>query len=229
VNVPISDPSLYKSYLGRGDWRLGATDTFTVRYSLNDRVDENVTSNTQFGSLFAANQDILDTNIAVSNTHVFAANLLNEARFSLVRRDLAFPENDPTSPTATISGLFTIGGATNFPQGRISNAYQFSNTLTWTRGRHTMKFGGDVRYNDVDNQAAFNSKGAFTFNNLQAYMNNDADRHAGAPDLELGGAAVADVLVRAGRLPRHARPDAEPRPALRAVAGAARDVRRDRS
>jgi hypothetical protein len=174
VNVPIQDPSLYKSYLGRADWRLGATDTITVRYSLNDRVDGNITSNTQFGSLFAANQDILDTNVAVSNTHVFAAHLLNEARFSLVRRELAFPENDPTSPTATISGLFTLGGAANFPQGRISNAYQFSNTLTWTRGRHTMKFGGDIRYNDVDNQAAFNSKGAFTFNNLQAFMNNDA-------------------------------------------------------
>jgi hypothetical protein len=174
ANVPISDPSLYHSYLGRVDWRIGASDTFTVRYSLNDRVDDNVTSNTQFGSLFAANQDILDTNVAVSNTHVFAANLLNEARASLVRRDLAFPENDPESPTAAISGLFTIGGAANFPQGRISNAYQFSNTLTWTRSRHTMKFGADLRYNMLDNQAAFNSKGSFGFNNLQAYMNNDA-------------------------------------------------------
>jgi hypothetical protein len=172
--VQISDPSLYNTYLGRVDLRPGASDTFTVRYSLNDRVDENITSNTQFGSLFAANQDILDSNLAVSNTHVFGASLLNEARFSLVRRDLAFPENDPESPTAAISGLFTVGGATNFPQGRISNSYQFSNTLTWTRGRHSLKFGGDVRYNDVDNQAAFNSKGAFTFNNLQDFMNNSA-------------------------------------------------------
>jgi hypothetical protein len=172
TNPQLNDPSLYKSYLGRLDFRPVASDTFTARYSLNDRVDEAVTSNLGFGNLFAANQDILDSNIALSNTHVFGAALLNEARISLVRRDLAFPENDPTTPTGVITGLFTVGGAANFPQGRVSNAYQFSNTLTWNRARHSLKFGADIRYNDVDNEAAFNSKGNFTFDNLQAYMNN---------------------------------------------------------
>jgi hypothetical protein len=106
--------------------------------------------------------------------------MLNEARFSLVRRNLDFPENDPTSPTATISGAFTVGGASNFPQSRISDAYQFSDTLTWTLSKHTMKFGADVRYNMVDNQAAFNSKGNFTFDSLQDYVNNFASRYVQA-------------------------------------------------
>jgi hypothetical protein len=174
TNLQLTDPSLYKTWLGRVDFRPGVSDTFTVRYSLNDRVDEAQASNRGFGNRFAASQDILDTNVAASNTHVFSQSLLNEARVSLVRRDLGFPENDPTTPTGVITGLFTIGGASNFPQGRVSNSYQVSNTLTWNRARHAMKFGADIRYNDVDNQAAFNSKGNFTFNNLQAYMNNTA-------------------------------------------------------
>ena len=58
----------------------------------------------------------------------------------------------------------------------MTNAYQFSDTMTWTLSKHTLKFGADIRYNDVDNQAAFNSKGSFTFDNLQAYMNNIASR-----------------------------------------------------
>ena len=74
--------------------------------------------------------------------------MLNEARFSLVRRDLDFPENDPESPTATITGLFTIGGPSNFPQSRVTDAYQFSDTLTWTLSKHTIKAGADVRYNE---------------------------------------------------------------------------------
>ena len=112
---------------------------------------------------------------------------MNEFRFSWVQRDLLFPENDPTSPTAAISGLFTIGGLSNFPQGRVTDSYQFSNTVTWTKNRHTLKFGADVRYNKAYNQSDFNSKGNFTFNNLQDYMNNlglqphpgPADRRAG--------------------------------------------------
>jgi len=62
-----------------------------------------------------------------------------------VQRDLLFPENDPVSPTAAITGLFTIGGLANFPQGRVTDNYQFSNTLAWTKNRHTLKFGADVQ------------------------------------------------------------------------------------
>ena len=175
ANIPIIDPSLYKTYLGRGDYHPRTNDNFTFRYSLNDRADDGV-GGTNFGTRFMANQKLIDTNFAASNAHVFSATKLNEFRFSLVRRDLDFPEVDPNSPTATLTGLFQIGGDSNFPQGRVSNAYQFSDTLSWTRSKHSMKMGADIRYNDVTNRAAFNSKGTFTFNNLQDYMNNSAFR-----------------------------------------------------
>ena len=176
TNVSILDPSMYHSWLGRGDFRPGSSDNFTVRYSLNDRVDDNAISYLGFGSLFAGSQTLVDTNLAVSNAHIFSSRMLNEARFSIVRRDLDFPENDPNSPSATLTGLFTIGGLSNFPQGRLTNAYQFSDTVTWNATRHSLKFGADIRYNDVDNRSAFDSKGTFTFNNLQDYMNNSAFR-----------------------------------------------------
>lgn len=174
TNVNIISPSLYNTYLGRTDVRAGKKDNFTVRYSLNDRTDENAISNCAFGALFCGSQNLMDTNMAVSNTHIFGPRVLNEARFSLVRRDLAFPENDPTSPTAGISGLFTVGGASNFPQSRVTDSYQFANTLSWSRSRHTLKAGSDIRYNKADNQSAFNSKGNFTFNSLQDFVNNNA-------------------------------------------------------
>lgn len=174
TNINIVDPSTYHSPFARGDWRPSVADLVTVRYSLNHRTDENAISNCAFGSLFCGNQILIDTNLAASNAHVFSADWLNEFRFSLVRRDLDFPENDPKSPTATISGLFTIGGASNFPQSRLTNSYQFSNTTTREQGRHTLKFGADIRYNDVDNNAAFNTKGTFVFNSLQDFVNNRA-------------------------------------------------------
>jgi hypothetical protein len=180
TNVPILDPSMYHTWLGRTDYHPIPSDNFTVRYSLNDRLDDNAISNLGFGGLFAGYQDLVDTNLAASNAHIFSSNLLNEFRFSLVRRNLDFPENDPVSPSVTITNLFNIGGATNFPQGRITDAYQFSNTSSWNAGKHSLKFGADIRLNDVTNNAAFDSKGSFTFDNLQAYMNNSASRIAQA-------------------------------------------------
>jgi hypothetical protein len=160
--------------MGRIDHRLTDSDNLTLRYVYNKRQDTDQISNCAFGPVFCGSQDLTDTNLMASHTHIFGPSVVNEFRFSWVQRDLLFPENDPTSPTAGITGLFTIGGASNFPQSRVTDNYQFSNTLTWTKGKHTLKFGADVRYNKADNQSAFDSKGTFTFNNLQEYMNNSA-------------------------------------------------------
>lgn len=174
ANINRKNPSKYHTFNGRLDHRITDNDTVTVRYYYNKRADENAISNCAFGELFCGNQDLKDTNLAASYTRVFGSSVVNEARASWVQRDLLFPENDPTSPTATITGLFTIGGASNFPQSRVTDAYQLSNTTTWTKGKHTLKFGVDLRYNKADNQSNFDSKGTFTFSSLQDYMNNTA-------------------------------------------------------
>lgn len=174
TNINIVDPSTYHTLVARIDHRLTDNDNLTLRYHYNKRKDDNAISNCAFGSIFCGSQDLKDTNLALSETHIFGPNLVNEFRFSWVKRDLTFPENDPVSPTAAISGLFTIGGLANFPQSRVTDAYQFSNTVTWTKGRHTVKLGADIRYNKAYNQSDFNSKGSFTFNSLQDYMNNSA-------------------------------------------------------
>jgi outer membrane receptor protein involved in Fe transport len=174
VNLAISQPQNIWNWITKVDGKLGENDSFTVRYLYDKPVSVNVASNTQFGSLFAGNQNILDQNAAVSETHVFSPTLLNEVRLSYIRRNLGFPENDPTSPTTTISGLFTIGGASNFPQGRIQNSYQLSDTVSWQLRQHSLKFGLDYRHIRLFNQAAFDSKGTFTFNNLADYLNNFA-------------------------------------------------------
>jgi len=179
VSVPISQPNNTWNFIIRGDHRLREGDNLTLRYSYNKPFTLNNASNTQFGSLFAGNTSTLDQNSAISETHIFTPSLLNEFRVSYIRRNLQFPENDPTTPSAGIGGfgngnLFIIGGLNNFPQGRIQNSYQFSDILTWQKGRHAMKFGADIRRIQLFNIAAFDSKGTFTFNNLQDYLNNSA-------------------------------------------------------
>jgi hypothetical protein len=176
VNMPIQQNQDVFNTLGRVDWTISSNDTITGRYISNRPTTQNATSNLQFGSRFAAEQVIKDSNTALSYTRVLSSSKLNEFRFSYIRRDLGFPEADPVTPTSAITGLFTIGGLANFPQGRIQNSFQFQDVFSWQTGRHSLKFGGDVRYLQLDNQAAFNTKGSFTFNNLQDYMNNFANQ-----------------------------------------------------
>jgi len=174
INVPRSQPDDRWNTLVRLDHRFSARDSATARLIYNRRNVQNFSSNTQFGPLFAAQQNTDDSNLALSEIHIFSGDTLNEARFSYIRRNLQFPENDPESPTTTITGLFTRGGSANFPQGRIQNSFQFSDVLTHHRGRHVFKVGADIRRIVLDNEAAFDSKGTFAFSNLQDYLNNVA-------------------------------------------------------
>ncbi|MGH9629952.1 MAG: hypothetical protein ACRD7E_16665, partial [Bryobacteraceae bacterium] len=132
-----------------------------------------VVSNLGFGSRFSAAQTILGQNHALSHTATISPRFLNEFRFSYVRRNLDFPENDPTSPTAQILGFFTVGGTAAFPQSRIQNTFQWQNVSTAMLGRHSIKFGADIRRLRLFNRSAFDSKGTFRFNNLADFLNND--------------------------------------------------------
>lgn len=174
INVGITQPIDQPNYTARFDHKLTDNDNLTVRYIRTTQDASNVTSNLNFGELFSADQLLSDNNLAISESHIFSSSLLNEFRFSYIGRDLNFPENDTVTPTTTIGGLVAFGGANNFPQSRVSHFYQFSDTVSYNAGNHTMKFGADLRRNILANFSGFDFKGTFTFTNLQDYLNNNA-------------------------------------------------------
>jgi hypothetical protein len=174
TNLGISQPTDEYNYTFRLDHRIDPNNQLTGRYIQRRQAAVNQVSNLDFGSLFAGEQLLIDHNLALSEVHIFSPQLLNEFRFSYVRRNLNFPENDPKTSTTTIGGLFTFGGLNNFPQFRISDFYQFADTLTWTLDQHTLKFGFDIRRNLLHNFSGFDVKGTFNFANLQEYLNNNA-------------------------------------------------------
>ena len=98
AGVIIDQPSTYHTFLARVDHRLGDSDNLTVRYHYNKREDTDQISNCNFGPTFCGSQDLKDTNLALSETHIFGPSVVNEFRFSWVQRDLLFPENDPAEP-----------------------------------------------------------------------------------------------------------------------------------
>ncbi len=174
INIPLANPSDFWYGVGRIDHQLTSRDSLTYRYVIDDRNQPSVVSNLQFGDLFSGAQTIRRENHSAAYTRTFNSRMVNEFRFAYVKSLLDFPENDPKTATTSITGLFTIGGLSNFPQGRSQDQYQLQDTLTYTVGRHTIKAGFNFSYLKLFNNAAFNTKGVWSFDNLQDFLNNRA-------------------------------------------------------
>ena len=204
TNIGISQPATEWNHTFRFDHKISDNDNLTARLIYVKSNSTNVISNLNFGNRFSGDQLLKDWNFALSESHVFGPSLINEFRFSYIKRNLDFPENDPFTPTTTITGLVGFGGANNFPQSRISDFWQYADTATWIKDQHTFKFGGDIRRNLLDNFSGFDFKGTFGFNSLQDYMNNVANTFTqafsaqdyNAPQWQMGFFAQDDWRVR---------------------------------
>jgi hypothetical protein len=130
IRIPVANPFNFYYSAGRIDHRLTESDNLSYRYHLDKRNQPDFVSNLQFGSKFSGAQTILRQNHALSYTRPFGSRFLNESRVAYVRGTLDFPENDPNSSTVTITGFCTVGGNSNFPQGRQDHNWQFQTVST---------------------------------------------------------------------------------------------------
>jgi outer membrane receptor protein involved in Fe transport len=92
--------------------------------------------------------------ISVVHTYQISPRQLNEFRFGYSRLLVlfdggsTFPISDNSSNLSRITmptGFRSFGLATNIPQGRIVNDFQFQDNWSLVHGRHTIKAGIDVR------------------------------------------------------------------------------------
>ena len=110
--------------------------------------------------------------------------MVNEARLGFNRIHIVFSPNDTRNPVAfgiqdglnfnaglpqtSIGGTgINLGGPTGFPQGRGDTTAVLGDTLSYIRGRHSFKFGGEFRrfYNNNFNGDA----GALSFNSISDF------------------------------------------------------------
>ncbi|HEY0321754.1 MAG TPA: TonB-dependent receptor [Pyrinomonadaceae bacterium] len=139
----------YRQFLfdGRLDQKLTQSQTLMVRFNVDRFYDDNpqdAVGGTNAPSV-ARKYSRRSWTTQVNDTWVINPNLLNEARFAFLNGDpVTLWEAQTLSTTYTRAGNvpFTIG------QSRASNIYsrqaQFSDTLSWSRGKNYIRFGGSV-------------------------------------------------------------------------------------
>src|SRR4029078_9415043 len=74
----------------------------------------------------------------------------------------------------TITGLMTIGTGVNDDRGTVSNQYNIVDTFSMTRGRHSLRFGGEAIQYQLNRFKKFAVRGALTTGSTPAGGGNPA-------------------------------------------------------
>ena len=151
-NVSFAAPNFFKQNHGviNLDYLQTASTQHHVRFTFTNGADiDNLANLPIFFVPLPSKQRLFSYTLI----HNFSDRLINETRFSFRRSSQDFPVPAITFPGLSVFpnlilddlGL-NIGPDPNAPQFGIENNYQIVNNLTWLRGNHSFKFGGDFRW-----------------------------------------------------------------------------------
>ncbi|HEV2991271.1 MAG TPA: TonB-dependent receptor [Candidatus Angelobacter sp.] len=156
--------------MARLDWLPTSSDTFTFRF-LQERLDSPLDLGGPAGGYgagvgptiapsYATSDTIRDYEALVTWSHIFSPSLLNTLRVQIVPDNVAdFTWNNnhggPTTPfSAFTDGFGTFGPLLGAEVLGHQRRYQFEDSVTWSHGKHTFKFGESfrpVKYTYFDN------------------------------------------------------------------------------
>lgn len=178
-NFSSSNPLDNSQINVRIDHKLTDSDQIFGRYSQTSSEDVSRAIN-----LNSQSTNIKTKGTAFSWSRVISPKAVNDLRFGFQRYEFnLFPEGYGVNgaellglpsfitdglfyryPTILISGQANFGGGISNPLLRGENTYQALDNFSLTLGKHSLKFGGDLRYYQADNFQPQFPTGEYTFN-----------------------------------------------------------------
>ena len=194
-------PSIFKDrqIIGRIDHTIDDNDQFTARYVYGNRLQPSGALVNFVNGFEVANINATQ-NLLLQEIHTFSPSLTNDLRVGYGRITFDFPYSGDNPLISTLGSITinqltpapAIGVPSNFPQGRISNNYIIQDTMTYVRGDHTFRFGGEVLNQRSRQQVPFRSRPDLTYQASTGFTGfaNFIDDFGGS-----GGAAARDFGV----------------------------------
>lgn len=196
-NIPT--PFNSDEYLGKVDYQLNQAHRLSFSY-----FNTGGTSTTRAGSpnLPWSTQDSTwrQHSVNLSDVWIVSPDKVNQVWFTFSRNfggrinnpaisltDLGssfFIQGTPNLPQITVTGYFTLGQQIGGPVAG-TNFYSARDVFSWTRGNHSLKFGGEISLNKDIQQTLLNNYGVFTFN-------GNTTMHTGPT---VAGNALADFMI----------------------------------
>jgi hypothetical protein len=157
-------------FSGRLDWQ-GDRDKVFGRYFFDRYADPYFTPATNGGAVaafvalrgFASPEHFDYPQLALGWSHTFSPNLLNEYHMGWNRNVTDVGQSDPGVPQIySDMGEIQFGGYNGYPQIFHEEVFHFSDIATYTHGKHTLKFGGEISRNYENSE--FNvGRGSYEF------------------------------------------------------------------
>jgi hypothetical protein len=163
---PISEGSTYNSF--RFDHSFNRDNQMSLRFGYNPSRISGIQDESQNQTLgqndFSRTgiQKLQDTSFGASLSSVLSHNMVNEAYFNFGRRKASFDSQVP-SIAHQIAGTGFIGSNPFSPVDRTEQRFQLRDNISLVKGNHTIKFGGDVNWIDVNARFELNFPGLFNF------------------------------------------------------------------
>jgi hypothetical protein len=174
-----------KLFLPKVDWRINNNNTFTATYNhlrwfspAGVQTGATVTRDIRGFGDDIVNVDALNLRLAST----FSSKFVNEFRF-LYSKELnaqfAQPgiAGEPTtangfSPQVALSSGLTFGKSSSLDRRALPDErrYQFSDTMTYSSGKHTFKFGADINHLHEIYDELFTEAGSYSYSNINDFI-----------------------------------------------------------
>jgi hypothetical protein len=215
--VGNSDSTLNRDILvGRVDHQLRMADLLTVRYYINNS-GTNVTGSygNPAADPLADTTDVRVQSLTGAHTHIFTPTVVNELRVTYLRRKFIDQRPGLGTNLAAAIGLrgvtaqafpaFTIPGYAPLSSATVSRFQtpildrQVLESLSWSKGRHAFKFGGEFRGGANDEIRDRGSSGSLTFtplitSNLGAANTGNALASFMLGEVNAGSVQISDLI-----------------------------------
>jgi len=200
------DVNLDNNHMIRVDHRASNKQGMMFRW-LYDNNTDNLGGTTGLGPQFDVPYAGRTMAAAFTDTYQITNSLVNEFRFGYTRANFQF-NPDPKAigaiiPQTTVTSLAVPAITSTFPQGRVSNNFQYADAITWVKGHHAFKGGVEITRQYAVQVAPFNGRGTVAYNNITAAQGfnktaiaavaNFIDDYAG------NSAAPVNILFGSGR------------------------------
>jgi hypothetical protein len=190
--VPVVKPAFENRY----DWLVSVDYTISDKDQLRARYVDNTIKTmdtTAHLPVFFMMRPITTKLFTLTEFHTFRSNLTNEFRAAMNRYnsdtpipDAEFPGLDVFPNIQLLQELnLNLGPNQNAPQATIQTTYQLQDNISWTKGKHDLKFGFDGRQLKGASTFIQRLRGDYTYSTVARYLqdlvpDNIAQRNNGS-------------------------------------------------